>query len=567
MHHDAPLISLLAISLALAFLFGWGAARLRVSPIVGYIVAGVVVGPFTPGYVADPALAQQLAEVGVMLLMFGVGLHFSPRELFSVRAIAAPAALIQILVVSSLGALIGMAMGWRLSGAVVFGLSISIASTVVTLRIRQDRRQTQTETGRITVGWLVMEDLAMILALVLLPTWASIAASVGADGSISVLRLRDAGAAVGLTMGKIILFAALMFVVGRRVVPWLLHQVVHLGSRELFRLCVLAIALGVAWAASAIFGISLALGALFAGLVMAETDLSQQAANETLPLSDAFAVLFFVSVGMLFDPMILITAPLALAATVLIILLLRNALAYWLMRWLGQNRQRALLITASRSQIGEFSFIIIGLGVTLGLLVDEARDIVVGSAILTICVTPFIASWADRVIARETPVHGPTPEPAAPPHHVVLVGYGRVGSLIASSLSRSKIDYSVIEVKEDIAQDLAAAGVPAYFGNAASIDLLKEAGVDRAGLLLLTSPNGFENGRIVEAARELNPGIRVYARAHSDAEVEHLQKFGADLVVLGEREIAEAMISAGLRAVSTPPAEPAPAAATAQAIG
>jgi monovalent cation:H+ antiporter-2, CPA2 family len=544
-HTDATLITMLAVGLGLAFVFGAVAVRLKLSPLVGYLIAGVVVGPFTPGFVADADLAQQLAEIGVVLLMFGVGLHFSPKDLLSVRAVAAPATVLQILAMVVAGIVVAMVFGWSLETGVVFGLAISVASTVVSLRTLQERRLMQTERGRLTVGWLVVEDLAMVVILVLIPTWAQIRSEVVDGQSVTVLQLQDAGLAVALTIGKVAVFALIMLLAGKRVVPWVLHRVVHMGSRELFRLAVLAIALGVAYLASALFGISFALGALFAGLIMAESELSQQAANETLPLRDAFAVLFFVSVGMLFDPLILLRNPWPLLVTVVLIVVVRTVLGFWLLRLFGQNLETSASVTASRSQIGEFSFILAGLGLQFGLIPEEVRDLVLGGAIISIILTPGVFVLAERWTKKHAP-----PEPEAPPappparRRAVLVGYGRVGSLIGRALDGAMAEYAVIEDREDLVEQLRERGIAAIAGNAISREVMEQANVAEADLLFVTVPNGFEAGRIVELARELNPKLRVYARAHSDAEVEHLKGFGADLIVSGEKEIAEAMIHA-----------------------
>jgi CPA2 family monovalent cation:H+ antiporter-2 len=544
-HTDATLITMLAVGLGLAFVFGAVAVRLKLSPLVGYLIAGVVVGPFTPGFVADADLAQQLAEIGVVLLMFGVGLHFSPKDLLSVRAVAAPATVLQILAMVVAGIVVAMVFGWSLETGIVFGLAISVASTVVSLRTLQERRLMQTERGRLTVGWLVVEDLAMVVILVLIPTWAQIRSEVVDGQSVTVLQLQDAGLAVALTIGKVAVFALIMLLAGKRVVPWVLHRVVHMGSRELFRLAVLAIALGVAYLASALFGISFALGALFAGLIMAESELSQQAANETLPLRDAFAVLFFVSVGMLFDPLILLRNPWPLLVTVVLIVVVRTVLGFWLLRLFGQNLETSASVTASRSQIGEFSFILAGLGLQFGLIPEEVRDLVLGGAIISIILTPGVFVLAERWTKKHAP-----PEPEAPPappparRRAVLVGYGRVGSLIGRALDGAMAEYAVIEDREDLVEQLRERGIAAIAGNAISREVMEQANVAEADLLFVTVPNGFEAGRIVELARELNPKLRVYARAHSDAEVEHLKGFGADLIVSGEKEIAEAMIHA-----------------------
>ncbi|RYZ14529.1 MAG: Kef family K(+) transporter [Alphaproteobacteria bacterium] len=560
MQHDSPLIALLAVGFGLAFLCGAVATRLKLSPLVGYLVAGVVIGPFTPGFTANADLASEVAEIGVILLMFGVGLHFSPKDLLSVRAVAVPVALLQIVLGTAVGIALAMALGWSIETGVVLGLALSVSSTVVALRSLQERRLMQTERGKLTVGWLVVEDLAMVVAMVLLPTWAHIRTQVADGQGINVLQMQDAGLAVLLTLGKVALFALIMLLAGKRVVPWLLHRVVHMGSRELFRLAVLAIALGVAYAASAFFDISVALGALFAGLIMAESELSQQAANETLPLRDAFAVLFFVSVGMLFDPLILLRNPWPLLATVAVILVFRSLISVGLLRIFGQSREAAATVTASRAQIGEFSFILAGLGLEFGLISDDANDLILGGAIISIMLSPLMFAFFDwigrkHVVAEAIQQVAPTP---APPKRVVLVGYGRVGSLIGKALDDAQATYSVIEDREDLVELLNQRGIAVVPGNAVSPGTMEKAGVAQADLMFVTVPDGFEAGRIVELARTLNPNVKVYARAHSDAEVEHLRSFGADLIVSGEREIADAMID---KATSVIPKRVLPASA------
>jgi CPA2 family monovalent cation:H+ antiporter-2 len=552
------MIALLAVGFGLAFVLGAIATRFRLSPLLGYLIAGILIGPFTPGFTADAAIAQALADVGVILLMFGVGLHFSARDLLSVRAIAVPITLLTMAgtLVAGIGA--AMLFGWGLEAGVVFGLCLSVASTVVSLRNLQDRRLIQTERGKLTVGWLVVEDIAMVLAMVLLPTWAQIRTQVGADDAISVLQIQDIGLAVVLTLGKIALFALIVFVAGRRLVPWVLSRIVHVGSRELFRLAVLAIALGVAFAASAGFGVSLALGALLAGLIMGESELSQQAANETLPLRDAFAVLFFISVGMLFDPRVLLENPWPLLATVGIILVYRSILMFSLLRLFGQSYEAAATVTAARAQVAEFSFILAGVALQLGLLPEEARNVVLGGAIISILLNPLVFALLEARVARRqasvAPAPDPAPAPAPAPKRVVIVGYGRVGSLIGASLEAAHATYSVVEDRPDIVELLQARGILAIAGNGASREAMKEAGAEQADLVFVTVPDGFEAGGIVELARDLHPGVQVYARAHSDAEVSHLRDLGADLIVSGEQEIADAMIQ---RAASLIPVRPA----------
>jgi CPA2 family monovalent cation:H+ antiporter-2 len=532
----------------LAFVFGAVAVRLKLSPLVGYLVAGVVIGPFTPGFVADAALTAEVAEIGVILLMFGVGLHFSPKDLLSVRAVAVPVTLLQILITVAASVVVALLVGWTVESGIVLGLALAVASTVVALRTLQERRLMSTDRGKLAVGWLVVEDLVMVLALVLLPTWAQIRTEAANGEAVTVLQIQDAGLAILLTLAKVGAFALIMLLAGKRVVPWILHRVVHMGSRELFRLAVLAIALGVAWAASTFFGISLALGALFAGLIMAESELSQQAANETLPLRDAFAVLFFVSVGMLFDPSVLMRDPVLLAATVVIVIALRFVVSVALLRLFGQPKETALSVSASRAQIGEFSFILAGLGVSLGLLPEDGRDLILGGAIISIVVNPAVFALADRLSKKKAPVvvegEAAAAPPPAPRRRAVLIGYGRVGSLIGKALDGAMAEYAVIEDRGDLVEELKKKGIAAIEGNAISKEAMEAANVAEADILFVTVPDGFEAGRIVELARQLNPKLKVYARAHSDAEVEHLKGFGADLIVSGEQEIADAMIQA-----------------------
>ena len=544
MTHDSPLIALLAVGFGLAFAFGAIASRLKLSPLLGYLLAGVLIGPATPGFVADEGMAQEVADVGVILLMFGVGLHFSPRDLLAVRGVAVPMTLLTIALTVAAGIGASMMLGWGFEAGVVFGLSLSVASTVVSLRNLQDKRVMQTQRGKLTIGWLVVEDLAMVLAMVLLPTWAQIRSGAENGEAMTVLQMQDIGIAVALTLGKVAAFALIMMLAGKRLVPWILHRVVNMGSRELFRLCVLAIALGVAYAASAVFGISVALGALFAGLIMAESELSQQAANETLPLRDAFAVLFFVSVGMLFDPRVLLGNPWPLIATVGIIVVFRSAVSFGLLRAFGKSRESAAMVTGARGQIGEFSFILAGIGLQLDLIPEEARNAILGGAIISIVLNPLLFAVLDRVSGKAAEPTAPvmTPVPPTPPKRVVLIGYGRVGSLIGKALDSAGATYSVIEDRPDLVEDLQSREIHAVLGNGISHETMIAAGAPEADLIFVTVPDGFEAGGIVELARKLNPKVKVYARAHSDAEVEHLRGLGADLIVSGEQEIADAMI-------------------------
>ena len=535
--HPTPLIATIVAGLGLAFVFGAIANRLKLPVLVGYLLAGVLVGPFTPGYVADQELAPQLAEIGVILLMFGVGLHFSVKDLMAVRRIAIPGAVAQITVATLMGMGLAHLMGWTLGAGLVFGLALSVASTVVLLRALQERRLIDTERGRIAVGWLIVEDLAMVLALVLLPALSgALGGEAPPPGPGGVL------GALAITLGKVAAFVVLMLVVGRRVIPWILHRVAHTGSRELFRLGVLAMALGVAFGSSALFGVSFALGAFFAGMIMAESELSQQAANETLPLRDAFAVLFFVSIGMLFDPSVLLRQPLAVAATVAIIVVGKSLAALVIVLAFKRPKSVALTISASLAQIGEFSFILAGLGVSLKLLPPEGRDLVLAGAILSILLNPLLFALLDKILpnlaAREPPRQ---PDAAAQPH-AVLVGYGRVGKAVAEGL-KGRTPLVVIEDDLERADALREAGFAGIQGNAVRPEVLKSAGLDKATHLFVAVPNPFEAARIIEQARTANPKAAIIARAYSDADVALLRQAGANQALIGEQEIARAMLA------------------------
>lgn len=569
MPHDTPLISTIVGGLVLAFIFGALAHRLRMPPLVGYLIAGVLVGPHTPGYVADQNLAPELAEIGVILLMFGVGLHFSLKDLMSVRGIALPGAIAQIAFATLLGWGLGAMMGWPTGGSLVFGLALSVASTVVLLKALQERRLVETERGRIAVGWLIVEDLAMVLALVLIPA----AAGIGGEGhapaeplsaGLNLLFGLDLGIGgmIAMTLVKVALFVALMLVFGRKLIPWMMHRIAHTGSRELFRLGVLAIALGVAFGAAKLFGVSLALGAFFAGMVLAESELSHRAAQESLPLRDAFAVLFFVSVGMLFDPNILIDRPLPIIATIFIIVIGKSVAALLIVLAFKKPLGTALTISASLGQIGEFSFILAALGVDLGLLPEEGRDLILAGAIISIILNPLLfflcdrmrpllegarheESQAERAIApaEETaPAEDDEVHPSGLHGHAVVVGYGRVGRIVGQNLKSAGTPFLVIEDSDKRVGELQAQGIEAFMGNAAATETLDLANLPAARSIAIAIPNAFEACRIAEQARSANPSILIVARAHSDAEVDALKQYGADTVIMGEREIALGMV-------------------------
>jgi monovalent cation:H+ antiporter-2, CPA2 family len=550
MPHVPPLVSTLAIGLVLAFSLGVLANRFKLPPLIGYLVAGIIIGPFTPGFVANQDIANQLAEVGVILLMFGVGLHFSLEELLSVRAIAVPGAVAQALVATPLAMALAWWLGWSPAAGLIFGISLSVAGTVVLLRLLQERRLLETERGRITVGWLIVQDIAMVLVLVLLPGLTDLFRDVeAAPNALEIIR------SVGLMLGKLAIFLAIMLVVGKKLIPAILHYVAHTGSRELFRLAVLAVAIGVAYAAAQLFGVSLALGAFFAGMMLSESRLSQQAATESLPLRDAFAVLFFVSVGMLFDPDIVVEAPFALLATVFIIVIGKSVAAYYVVRLYGYPRSAALMISASLAQIGEFSFILANFALRLDLLPEQGRTLILAGAIITILLNPLLFMLLDHLAARrgigadtteiveekEVPAREPI-VPTGLTDHVVLIGHGRVGSFISAELIGTHAPLFVIEDNTDTVQALNQQGIEAISGNAADPELLPAANLKSARFLIVAIPDAFEGGQVVQQARAINPTLPIVARAHSEEEIEHLLKHGANFVVMGEHEIAKAML-------------------------
>jgi CPA2 family monovalent cation:H+ antiporter-2 len=566
MPHQMPLIATLVAGFGLAFLLGLLAHRLRLSPLVGYLLAGVLIGPFTPGFVADQNLAPQLAEIGVILLMFGVGLHFSAPELLAVRAVAVPGAIGQMAIVSLLGAGLAFLLGWSSGEALVFGMALSVASTVAVLRTLQERRLLETERGRITVGWLIIQDLVMVFTLVLLPPLAGLlggrpAAETRLLGSF--VEPQTVWGVIALTFAKLAAFMAVMLVFGRRLTPWILHYVVHTGSRELFRLAVLAIALGVAYGSAELFGVSFALGAFFAGLILAESELSQRAAQESLPLRDAFAVLFFVSIGMLVDPTIFVRQPGPVIATFLIIVLGNALAAFGMAYFLRAPLPRALMVAASLSQIGEFSFILAGLGVSLKLLPEAGRDFILAGAILSILVNPLMFHVTSRLnswLSERNKIRAPvsTPEAQFPvlpatglSDHAILIGYGRVGRSVAEVLLKNRQPLLVVEEQKEIADQVRAKGIEVIEANAVDLGLLQAMNVAAARWLISAIPNALESGSIIEEARALNPNLQIIARAHSDEEVEHLTQYGANLVIMGEREIARGITNYVLDQIKT----------------
>ncbi|MDO8385976.1 MAG: YbaL family putative K(+) efflux transporter [Polaromonas sp.] len=552
MPHSVSLISTIAAGLGLALIFGFIAARLKLPSLVGYLLAGVLIGPFTPGFVADAAIASQLAEIGVMLLMFGVGLHFSLDDLLAVRKIAVPGAVVQMTVATALGMGLAHWWGWNLGGALVFGLSLSVASTVVLLRALEARGVLDSANGRIAVGWLVVEDLAMVLVLVLLPPlggWLSGRGEADVDSLWKTL---------GLTLLQVGGFVALMLVVGRRFFPWVLWQVQRTGSRELFTLCVVSAAVGIAFGATALFGVSFALGAFFAGMVMRESEFSHRAAEESLPLRDAFAVLFFVSVGMLFDPWVIVERPLQVLAVVAVIVVGKSLAAAALVLGFRYPLNTALTVSASLAQIGEFSFILVAMGASLGLLPPEGQSLVLAGALISIALNQLVFKAVEplqRWILARSPLarklearDDPTAElPASTDEkylsrQVVLVGYGRVGRRIAEALTANQLPFVVVEQNREVVERLRAEGLMAVSGDAVEPVVLVQAHIANARMLVIATPDTLNVRQMVNTARTLNPEIEIVVRTHSEAEAKLLESEHAGKIFLGEEELAQSMM-------------------------
>ncbi len=555
MPHDISLISTIAAAFGLAMVFGLGAARLKLPPLVGYLLAGIVVSPATPGYVADVGLAGQLAEIGVMLLMFGVGLHFSLADLMAVKKIAVPGAIVQIGVATLLGAAVAMAWGWDLGAGVVFGLCLSVASTVVLLRALEAKGLLKSVNGQIAVGWLVVEDLVMVMVLVLLPALAGLLKA--NTGTAAVAEAGSIWGTVGWTLAKVTAFVVLMLVVGRRLLPKLLWWIARTGSQELFTLGVVAIAVGVAFGAAKLFDVSFALGAFFAGMMMRESEFSHRAADESLPLRDAFAVLFFVSVGMLFDPAVIVQQPFRLLAVVAIILVGKTVAAVALVLLFRYPLNTALTVGASLAQIGEFSFILAGLGVALDLLPREGQSLVLAGALISIAANAALFSaveplrrWilarselARRLEMRDDPLAElPTStDRRVLSGQVVLVGYGRVGRRIADSLRERNIPLVVVEQNRELVDGLRREGIAAVSGDAMTPEVLVQAHVAHAAMLVIAIPDVVDVRKMVQTARTLNPAIAVVLRTHNEEEAELLGKESLGTVFLGERELARGM--------------------------
>ncbi|HTQ03971.1 MAG TPA: cation:proton antiporter [Polyangiaceae bacterium] len=529
--HTPDLILLLGGALGAALLFGLVALRLKLPPIVGYLLAGVLVGPHTPGFVANGTLASELAEVGVVLLLFGVGIEFHVEQLLAVRRVAAPAAIGQLVAVTAAGALVARALGFSWAAGGVFGVALSVTSTVVAMRSLGERGELHTPTGHLAVGWLVVEDLLTVLVLVLLPGLVKPSGGFALTTLVAVAKL---GALVAFT-----------FVAGGRAIPWLLNRVVATRSRELFTLAVLTVALGVGLGAAELFGASMALGAFLAGIIVGRSEFASRAASDALPMRDAFAVLFFVSVGMLFEPAFLLREPLLVGATLALVVVVKPAVCALLLLALGRPARTALTIAATRGQIGEFSFILAALGAELGVLPPRGASALIAASILSITLNPVLLRLAPRardLVPEREPAEAKARAPRAPDRHrVLVVGFGPVGRTVSRLLEASGIEPSVVELNLDTVRALRESGKTAVYGDASRPETLTEAGAERAVGVILSAPVEGGADAVVRRARELNPRLFVVARATYLAEVPALKRAGADVVFSGEGEIALAM--------------------------
>ena len=552
MQHNIPLITTIAAGFGIALILGFIAERIKIPALVGYLVAGILIGPATPGFVADVHIAAQLSEIGVMLLMFGVGLHFSLKDLLAVRRIAIPGAVVQMTLATLLGMGLAWWWDWSWGAGLIFGLSLSCASTVVLLKALEARGVLDTMNGRIAVGWLVVEDLATVLVLVLLPPLAGVLGGAAAVAGAAPLWIT-----IAKTLLEVSAFIALMLIVGRRALPWLLWQVARTGSRELFTLSVVACAIGIAYGAAALFSVSFALGAFFAGTVMRESEFSHRAAQESLPLRDAFSVLFFVSVGMLFEPDILIEQPVHVLGVVAIIILGKSIAALALVLVFRYPLNTALTVAASLAQIGEFSFILAGLGLSLGLLPAEGMSLVLAGALISIALNPLLfaaiapfrrwmlerSALARRLEQRDDP-YAELPQSTEHKYlqgQVVLVGYGRVGRRIASALEARGIPYVVAEQNRELVEDLRKQGKAAVSGNAADAAVLIQAHIANAAMLVVATPDALNMRQMADTARTLNPAIEIVLRSHNEDESQLLRQEGIGTVFFGEEELAKSM--------------------------
>lgn len=548
--HSIPLITTITLGFTAAFACGLIATKLRLSPIVGYLLAGILIGPMTPGFVADIKIAEELSELGIVLLMFGVGLHFSMRDLLDVKRIALPGAIVQIAAATILGTVMAWTWGWDIQSGLVLGLALSVASTVVLLRALEEHNLLQSTNGNIAIGWLIVEDIVMVLALVLLPAIANERNATDASENAIIMEL-------AIAIGKVILFVAFMMIAGKRILPWLLMTVARTRSRELFTLAVFAVAMGVAYGAAKLFGVSFALGAFFAGLMIRESDLSHEAAEKALPLQDAFAVLFFVSVGMLFNPLILFEHPLRVLGVVLIILVGKSVAATAIVLLLKYPLKTGLLVSSGLAQIGEFSFILANLGVMYGLMPEEGRDLILAGALISISLNPaifhatrYIFEWTAKHpkaaqlfnMGDDDLAHLRADERQALKEMVILIGHGRVGKHISENIQSAHIDLVVVDANRERIELLRDRGMHAIAGDATHMETLQEAEIQKAVAIIVAVPNPFEARRIVETARLIKPEIKVLVRAHNDEEMEYFTSQNVDLAVMGPKEVARRIV-------------------------
>lgn len=553
MEHNITLISTIAAGFGLALIFGFIAERIRVPALVGYLLAGILLGPYSPGFVADIGIASQLSEIGVMLLMFGVGLHFSVDDLMSVKRIALPGAIVQMTIATLLGMAVAHWWGWSLGEGLIFGLALSCASTVVLLKALESRGILDSMNGRIAVGWLVVEDLATVLVLVLMPPLAGILGGNVVEGSNIVPIWQT----LGFTLLQVFGFIAFMLIAGRRIIPWMLWHIAKTGSRELFTLSVIAAAIGIAYGAAMLFSVSFALGAFFAGMVMRESEFSHRAAEESLPLRDAFAVLFFVAVGMVFNPFILIEEPLHVLVVVAIIIIGKSIAAMALVLAFRYPLNTALTVAASLAQIGEFSFILAGLGLSLGILPTEGLNLILAGALISIALNPLVfasikpfSNWllkrsaTARMLNTRVDPYAELPMSTERKYlegQVVLVGYGRVGRRIAEALTERGIPYVVAEQNREQVEALRKQGIAAVSGDASDPTVLVQAHIANAAMLVIATPDPINVRQMADIARTLNPTIEIVLRTHSEEESQLLRKDAMGVVFYGEEELAKGM--------------------------
>lgn len=554
--HDLPLVSTVAVGLSAAFLCGMIASKLRIPPIVGYLLAGIIIGPHSPGFIADLKIAEELSEIGIVLLMFGVGLHFSLKDLMEVRRISLPGAVAQITAATVLGTGLAHIWGWPLESGLLFGLALSVASTVVLLRSLEDHGQLQTMNGHIAIGWLIVEDLAMVLALVLIPALAAPEVVGEETDALTAMAGGGAFASLLIALGKVSVFVALMLIVGRKALPWLLASVAKTRSRELFTLAVFGIAMGIAFSAAKLFGVSFALGAFFAGMTIRESRLNHEVAARALPFQEAFAVLFFVAVGMLFDPFILLERPLGILAVVAIIVIGKSLAASLIVLLFGYPLKTALLVSAGLAQIGEFSFVLIGMGIFYDILPEEGRDLILVGALISIAINPLIFRLSEYLynwvganprlsnmfnMQDDDLAHLTRDERHDLKDMIILVGCGRVGKHLLQNI-RSVYDVVVIDANREIVESLRNDGTHAITGDAGLEETLQEAAIEKAVAIVVAVPDSFEALRISQTARKLKPSIKILARAHNDEEVEYFLRQNIDLALNGPHEIGRRMV-------------------------